>query len=97
MAKRRVTAMPENRSGPSQINIGAKRREPVVPETRSGPSRINIVAKRRVIATPETRSGPSQINIGAKRHETVVSVHTSQEVKRHETAAPEKGQLAQIH
>jgi hypothetical protein len=27
----------------------------------------------------------------------VVSVHTSQEVKRHKTAAPRKGQLSQIH
>ena len=68
-----------------------------MPETRSGPSRINIVAKRRVTAMPETRSGPSQINIGAKRRVIVVSVHTSQEVKRHETAAPEKEQLSQIH
>ena len=68
-----------------------------MPETRSGPSRINIVAKRRVTAMPETRSGPSQINIGAKRRETAVSAHTSQEVKRHDTAVPQKGQLSQIH
>ena len=55
------------------------------------------MAKRRVTARPETRSGPSQINIGAKRRETVVSVHTSQDVKRHKTAASRKGQLSQIH
>ena len=30
MAKRRVIATPETRSGPSQINIGAKRHETVV-------------------------------------------------------------------
>ena len=62
-----------------------------------GSSRINIVTKRHEIAVPDSLVDPSQINIGAKCREIAVSVHTSQEVKRRETAVPEKGQLSQIH
>ena len=62
-----------------------------------GSSRINIVTKRHEIAVPDSLVDPSQINIGAKRRETTTSSHTAQEVKRRETAVPEKGQLSQIH